>query len=71
MQLGSCDPVGDDDALLGGQGLGDVGQEFVLVVLVRLRRFEDHAVRPDEAVVSEGELAGEFLAHLQVGQVDG
>ena len=40
MQLGSCDPVGDDDALLGSQGLGDIGQEFVLVVLVRLRRLE-------------------------------
>ena len=71
MQLVGCNPVRYDDALLGRKGLGDVSQEFILVVLIRLRRIEGHAVRPDEAVVSEGELAGEFLAHLQVGQVDG
>ncbi|RMX07385.1 hypothetical protein EBQ34_14605 [Vandammella animalimorsus] len=71
MQLQRRDTVGDDDAALGRQALGDVGQEFIAVVLVALRQRKAQVARCDEAVVGQRELAAVFFAHLQLGQVDG
>ena len=63
-------PVGDRDLALGLNALWQPPQKLVLEVLVIPGQGEAHIVRPDQAVVGEGELAIVHVAGLHDRESD-